>query len=242
MTKALFLLRRREDYSQDPSYSSSYQIATGMWNSANFVVDALNANQLQSSSAEVMIVEDANAIDAIVTQQNPALVVIEGLWATPAKLAELKSLYRHRNRTWLVRIHSDIPFLATEGIAMEWIGKFLELGIVVAPNDPRAHDQLREYGFALGYSVDDLKTLLPLLTNCYPTNFNSISGLDTSEKDAVDIACFGAYRPLKNHLQQAIIAVRFANKIGKNFASMSIIDRTKVATHHLKTLWVFLMN
>lgn len=41
MAKALFLLKRREDYSQNASYSSSNQIATGMWNSSKFVVDAL---------------------------------------------------------------------------------------------------------------------------------------------------------------------------------------------------------
>lgn len=215
MPKALFLLKRREDYSQDPTYSGSYQIATGMWNSANFVVQALNANGLLSSSAGVEIITDANVVDAVVTEQNPSLVIFEGLWVTPDKIAELKSLYRHRNRTWMVRIHSDIPFLATEGVAMEWIGKFLELGVVVAPNDPRAHNQLREYGLALGYSQDDLKLLMPLLTNCYPTNFNPVQGLDTSAKDTIDVACFGAYRPLKNHLQQAIVAVRFASAIGK---------------------------
>lgn len=50
MPKALFILKRREDYSQDPSYSGSPQIATGMWNSAKFVVDALNEKNIPAKS------------------------------------------------------------------------------------------------------------------------------------------------------------------------------------------------
>lgn len=62
MAKALFLLKRREDYSQDASYSSSNQIATGMWNSSKFVVDAL---QEVGIDAVVEVVVDANSIDAV---------------------------------------------------------------------------------------------------------------------------------------------------------------------------------
>lgn len=210
MPTALFLLKRREDYSQDPSYSGSYQIATGMWNSAKFVVDVLNDNQVD---AGIGILEDANSIDAAVVAANPKVVFVEGLWVTPAKFAELMALPRHSGRTWVVRIHSEIPFLATEGVAMEWIGDYLKQGVCVAPNAPRAHDQLAAFADLIG--VD--RHALPFLPNCFPVDFRPFPSaeLDTTHKDTLDIACFGAYRPMKNHLQQAMMAMRFAKKHGK---------------------------
>lgn len=210
MTTALFLLKRREDYSQDPSYSGSYQIATGMWNSAKFVVDDLNDNDIP---AEVQIVIDGNSIDSAVVNSDAKYVFIEGLWVTPAKMLELKNLARHASRTWIVRIHSEVPFLATEGIAMSWIAEYLALGITVAPNSERSCDLLKAYCIALGYDSN----LIVYLPNCYPVNFQPLlsAELDTSTKNVIDVACFGAYRPMKNHLQQALLAMRYAQTIGK---------------------------
>lgn len=209
MTTALFVLKRREDYSTDSTYSGSYQIATGMWNSAKFVVDVLNENDIP---AVLDMTIDGNTIDALVMKHDPKVVFIEGLWVTPAKLAELKRLQRHAGRTWVVRVHSEIPFLASEGIAVEWIMQYLKLGVIVAPNSPRALDQLRE--LARACSVPDNFEYLP---NCYPTDFRLYRPVElfTQNKDTIDIAIFGAYRQLKNHLQQAIVAVRYAKQIDK---------------------------
>lgn len=215
MSRSLFILKRREDYSEDPSYSSSYQIATGMWNSAQFVVTTLTeAGQV----AEVAMVPDANSIDAVVTSFNPDFVFIEGLWVTPAKFAELLAIPRHRARRWVVRIHSEIPFLATEGIAMGWTAAYLDLGVSVAPNAPRAHQQLSWYAVNNGFSEEVAEALVPYLPNPYPDIVTSAEppiNLDTSSKPALNIACFGAFRPLKNHLQQFFIAARFAEEQGK---------------------------
>ena len=210
MPKALFILKRREDYSQDPSYSGSPQIATGMWNSAKFVVDALNEKNIP---ADIELVIDANSIDAVCMAHNPDVVFIEGLWVTPAKMTELRGLARHAHRTFVVRVHSEIPFLATEGIAMDWIGQYLKTGVTVAPNAPRSHDHLKAFAEVIGADT----SLLPYLPNCFPTDFRAFhpSELDTEEKQTLDVGCFGAYRPLKNHLQQALIAMRFANSLGK---------------------------
>lgn len=208
MSKSLFLLKRREDYSADPSYSGSYQIATGMWNSAQFVVDVLTAN---GREAELAMVVDANSIDGAVTGYNPTHVFIEGLWVTPAKFQELMALPRHAGRTWVVRIHSEIPFIATEGVAMDWIGEYLRLGVVVAPNAPRAHQQFDWQAMnQIGGAIQPLK----FLPNCYPVE-DFMPLVPYVDKPVIDIACFGAFRPLKNHLQQAFIALRFAEKIGK---------------------------
>ncbi len=208
MSRYLFILKRREDYSTDPSYSYSYQAATGMWNSAKFVVNALVE---AGREAEVVMVEDANQIDAEVVAYNPTHIFIEGLWVTPAKFTELKALTRHAGRQWFIRIHSEIPFLATEGIAMGWIEQYLQQGVYVAPNAPRAHQQISWYAASAGL---DQELLVPYLPNIYPTTFDAIEGLDTSTKTVLDVGCFGAFRPLKNHLQQVFVAARFAESLG----------------------------
>lgn len=211
---ALFILKRREDYTLDPSYSGSYQIATGMWNSALFVSDALNANGIQSN---VEIAVDNNQIDALVVANNPSHVFIEGLWVVPSKFTELMALGRHAGRTWVVRVHSEMPFLAQEGIAFEWIRQYLELGMVVAANSPRMHQQLVQWAKNIGYTDEQVAVQLPMLTNCYPTDFRAIfpGELDTSTKTTLDIACFGSIRVLKNHMQQADVAMQYAASVGK---------------------------
>jgi hypothetical protein len=211
---ALFILKRREDYNSDPSYSYSYQIATGMWNSALFVADMLNENGIP---ANVEMVVDANAIDAVVVQNNPSQVFIEGLWVPPAKFTELMALSHHAGRQWHVRIHSEMPFLATEGVAFEWITAYLTQGVVVAANSPRIHLQLKQWAASAGFSESQIVAQLPLLQNYYPTDYRTIfpGELDFSQKPELDIGCFGALRVLKNTLQQAQIAVEFARSIGK---------------------------
>lgn len=211
---ALFILKRREDYNTDEAYSYSYQIATGMWNSALFVSDVLNENGIQSN---VELAIDANGIDALVTLNNPSQVFIEGLWVPPAKFTELMALPRHAGRQWHVRIHSELPFLATEGVAIEWITQYLAQGVVVAANSPRIHLQLQQWAASVGYTEQQVIELLLCLQNCYPTDYRAIfpGELDFSQKTTIDIACFGAIRVLKNTLQQAQIAVEYARSIGK---------------------------
>lgn len=211
MASSLFILKRREDYNQDPSYGNSHQIATGMWNSASFVKDMLAAN---SRPSDVEMVIDANGIDSVVTALDPDFVFIEGLWVTPAKFAELLAIPRHQTRTWVVRIHSEIPFLATEGVAMDWIEQYLQMGIKVAPNAARAHQQISWYARKAGLSDAQVAALVPYLPNSYPTDFQPLQGLDTSDKVVLDVGCFGAFRPLKNHLQQAMLASHFAQELG----------------------------
>ena len=220
MSKALFLLKLREDYNDDPSYSTPscspvsgqysapYHLATGMYNSAKFVVDVLKAN---GREAGIGILVDANSIDAACMAYNPNFVIIEGLWVTPAKLAELMSLVRHAERTWVVRIHSEIPFLASEGVAMGWIGEYMKLGVIVAPNGVRATEQIKYEG-ARSVPPNNQAIYLP---NCYPVeDFMPVASVSTTT--AINIGCFGAFRPLKNQLQQAFAALKFAEWLGRS--------------------------
>jgi hypothetical protein len=217
MSKSLFLLKIREDYSTDPSYSGSYQIATGMYNSAKFMADMLTAN---GRPAEVALLPDANVIDAAVVGYQATHVIIEGLWVTPAKMAELMALPRHAGRQWIIRIHSEIPFLATEGVAMDWISQYLALGVVVAPNSPRAHQQISWMAENLSPAVD--VTQVQLLPNYYPMPFEPLHSLEVGP--VLKVGLFGAFRPLKNHLNQAFAAARFAERLGKTL-ELHVNDR-----------------
>ncbi len=212
MSRSLFLLKLREDYSTNPVYSTSPQIATGMWNSAKFVVDELIA---AGEEADIGVLVDGNSIDVAAVAYNPTHVFIEGLWVTPAKMRELMALTRHQNRKWIVRIHSDIPFLATEGIAMEWIAEYLKDGVIVAPNDAHAYDQLKwQFEHLAIAPASTLAEQLIYLPNCYPVqDFMPIKTV--VEGPELHIACFGAFRPLKNHLNQAFAALKFAEQQNK---------------------------
>jgi len=84
-------------------------------NSAYFVSEYLKSIGIES---EVVTVVDGNDVDKVVTQYDPTHIFIQALFITPAKMYELMNLSRHANRNWIVRIHSKVPFLANEGIAM----------------------------------------------------------------------------------------------------------------------------
>lgn len=55
------------------------------------------------------------------------------------------------------------------------------------------------------------------LPNVYVENFyNHMDRGPIVSKRSIDIGCFGAIRPLKNHLNQAVAAIVFANNLGRS--------------------------
>jgi hypothetical protein len=176
--------------------------SSGLKVSAGFVVNMLRANGVP---AKLVVVTDNNDIDREVTAYRPTHVIIEALWVIPSKLPVLRRL--HPAVEWIVRIHSEIPFLAHEGPAMEWILEYLEMGIEVAHNSKRALTALRQ----LVPPVAERR--LSYLPNYYPTGLRPRNPSRPSDS-AVDIGCFGAVRPMKNQLIQAIAAILFARSRG----------------------------
>ena len=163
-------------------------------------------------TSNLVVVTDNNDIDREVTKYKPTHVIIEALWVVPTKFAVLQDL--HPTVKWIVRLHSELPFIANEGIALDWVGEYLKYrNVSVAVNSPRMLDEIGMFE-SLSNSrnvVDDSK--VSFLPNYYPTEMKS-KQLNIKEDKVINISCFGAVRPLKNHLNQAFAAIKFAEKYG----------------------------
>lgn len=196
MKKILFIIKERV-------HDSVYGVTSGLYNSAQFVVDFLQSNGVESKLVSVL---DGNSVDREVTKYNPDIVVLEALWVTPHKLQELINIKRHSKRRWVIRIHSKAPFLANEGVATAWIRDYTRINssrIFLAPNTEELTNQFKAV-FPKGRFIT--------LPNLY--QFESWKPKNKWKSDIIDIGCFGAIRPMKNQYQQAMAAIHFANKNG----------------------------
>lgn len=194
--KVLFILKKRQ--SSHNGYSS---VSSGLLNSARFVSDMLNKNGIESNLVEV---QDNNCIDKEVTEHRPTHVIIEALWVVPSKFEVLTKL--HPNVQWIIRLHSDISFLANEGIAIEWIYEYLKYNNVkISAND-------WETNFNFELLTDKEFVYLP---NYYPVGFFNFNKPKSITKKILNVGCFGAVRPLKNQLIQAVAAIDYADTYGK---------------------------
>ena len=208
MSRVLFILKRREDY--HAIMHQAIGLSTGLYNSAKFVHEMLRDQGIEST-LEVAI--DNNCIDRLVTKHRPTHVIIEALWVVPTKFAELQKL--HPSITWIVRLHSEMPFMAGEGTAMDWIGDYSGFkNVVIGINAPRMCREIRSYlQTRNNWSKEELHKNVVYLPNFYPETYKT-KKFDR-DKDHIDIACFGAIRPLKNQLLQAFAALEFAKRINK---------------------------
>jgi hypothetical protein len=191
MKKVLFLCKKRL------SYGNTY----GLMNSAKFVSSFLESNNVLSKTVEVV---DANSVDKEVTDYDPSHVIIEAIWIVPAKMREIMSLRRHWRRTWIIRLHSRASFIANEGIAFPWLAEYKNIpGLTIAPN-------VKEFSEDLAKTFKLKTKYLPNIY--YPPKYD-YSECPVIEKlpGEIHIGCFGSLRPMKNHLTQAIAAVKFAN-------------------------------
>jgi hypothetical protein len=199
--KILFILKKKKLY-DDPGYAKT--IHSGLFNSAQFVNDMLKHEGVDSHCVQV---NDNNDIDRVVTKYRPKIVIIEALWVVPEKFEILHKLHPHVK--WIIRLHSEIPFIANEGIAMEWIYKYSEIAerdnVWLAPNTEKMFNDLNQIGIKR----------LRLLPNYYPVLKNKVKRPE-HKKSHIDIGCFGAIRPMKNQLLQAVAAIEFGNEIGKS--------------------------
>lgn len=152
-------------------------------------------------NVKLVSVVDNNDIDREVHQFKPDIVIIEAFWVVPEKFDVLQKL--HPKVKWIIRGHSDLPFFANEGVAVEWTkGYVTRKNVFVAFNSTRITSDFQKL-------FGDKIVFLP---NFYPLRpFRNRRPND----GVLRIGCFGALRPMKNQLLQAVAAVRFADKIGE---------------------------
>ena len=192
--KILFVLKAR-----NIAYGKSF----GLVNSCNFVANALNNNGVEAKIVEVI---DGNGIDKEVYNFRPDIVIIEAYFATPEKIEELISLPRYKDIFWTIRSHSEIPFFANESICIEWTKKYWEL--------TKEHDNLSISSNTMDFVEqikDSLNIKIDYLPNIYCPNKNIKYDLSFKDDNTLHVGLFGALRPLKNHLIQALAAISFAN-------------------------------
>lgn len=207
-TKILFILKRRDDY--HPEKHNPKGLSTGLYNSAHFMEQMLIELGIH---AEMEIAIDNNCIDRLVTKHRPTHVIIEALWVVPAKFAVLTKL--HPKVKWIIRLHSEMPFMAGEGMAMNWLGDYATYPqIVIGVNAPRMHNEVSMYlRMIMGWTKEETTQRVVYLPNYYPQHYKTKEF--NYNKHHVDIGIFGAVRPLKNHLSQVFAALKFANNICK---------------------------
>ncbi len=207
--KVLFLLKKGKSY----GYSNHPDPSTGLFNSASILADQLRSKLGFNTTLKVVV--DGNSIDRELSIIKPDVCIIEAIWVTPDKMDELTKL--HPNVKFVVRVHSELPFLANEGSALSFIGGY---NVDVAFNSIDTYRDLRciydNVAFLPNVYEDvsiTIEELLKYIANRLQFAVDSKGWTKLSWK-TLHIGCFGAIRPMKNQLIQAVAAINYANKAG----------------------------
>lgn len=211
--KVLFILKYREVDDKDCGVYSHSGLSSGLFNSARMVKDMLNDEPNDHYEAKMVQVIDNNSIDKEVTLFQPDIVIIEAFWVVPEKFHILRKL--HPNVKWIIRNHSNVPFLAQEGSAMRWIGHCIKQdNVYVATNTKQSLHDLRE---AMCETVGPFFAERKVIY--FPNYYRDETPEDLEwephwqESHEIHVGCFGAIRPLKNHLVQAVAAIKAARRL-----------------------------
>lgn len=192
-------------------------LSSGLYNSASFVCNMLKSEGIET---KIVHVADNNQIHREIMEfskpngkwEPVTDVIIEAFWSVPEKFDELKRVCP--NVRFIIRNHSETPFLALEGVGFDWTLRYLEReNVLVSCNAPRMLDDTRSLLHARNphWSREEVEAKTPYLPNYYPLHDASWAPL-VDDKPWIDVGCFGAIRPLKNHVTQAIAAIQLAEK------------------------------
>lgn len=195
--KILFILKERFYSSSTKSY--------GLINSSNYVHEFLDS---LGYNTKVVTVVDGNSIDKEVYDYKPNIVIIEALWVSADKFKELLAIPRYKHIHWVVRIHSDIGFLACESQALKTVNDYITLNdckLIVSTNNKEFNTMLSKvlnYNFLYLPNIIRLKKLISYKREHLARHETSLH-----------IGCFGSLRLLKNQCFQALCAIGVADKI-----------------------------
>lgn len=223
--RLLFILKHRQagPYGAWNYRPDGYQLSSGLIVSATQLVASLNAAGVEAKVVEVV---DNNSIDREVTAYRPTHAIIEAFWVVPSKFDVLQ--LRHPTVKWVVRNHSKTEFLAGEGNAIGWALDYLRRGVILACNSPEATTDFTRLCQSIGLPTDRVWYLpnsyfMPAFKQPHPlttwwrkvlrkANLGRV--LDLKKNGILQVGCFGAIRPLKNHLNQAVAAIVAADALG----------------------------
>ena len=243
VTKILFILKHREIPTGNGGGYSHSGFSSGLFNSASMIKEMLDLHGIGNKTIDARVVQviDNNGIDKEVNLFRPDIVIIEAFWVVPEKFEVLTRLYPKIK--WIIRGHSNIPFLASEGNAVSWASKYINYhNVFLATNTPSSLADLKDIilerysdhqdkrlekkilyfpNFYVAYDITEEETsdvFNPGLVErvLHFLNFHVPKIHSHSRDNTVHIGCFGAVRLLKNHLIQAVAALRYAKKHGKH--------------------------
>lgn len=197
--KILFICKKRIE---------NYGVSYGLMNSAKFVCNALIRRGIECKLVDVI---DNNHIDKEVHSYKPTHVIIEAYWVVPSKFDVLCKL--HPNTKWIVRGHSKIPFFANEGISMKWTREYVEKSNLY--NNFFLSFNEKETVNSIFYAFDYMPLYFPNIYKPELIEEGEKHRKNKKESDFIDVGCFGAIRPMKNHLQQAFAAIKFSERNDK---------------------------
>lgn len=221
--KILFVIKERNVYG---TKTACY----GLVNSCEFVSTELKEHGIESNVVQVV---DANGIDRVITRFRPSMCFIEAIWVTPEKIKELAKI--HKNVRFVVRVHSMVPFFVSEGMVFDWLNEYMELRkhgvkISISCNNKRLLKDLSTIYSDVSYTpniyklkpehchiaeevIEDIKEIIGDVKELV----HDINHLFHIEKHdhILNVGGFGALRLMKNHCQEAIWTIQFANKHNK---------------------------
>lgn len=206
--RILFICKKNTIY----GVSTYCRRSSGLYNSTSFIVKGLCERGIP---AKIIEVNDNNDIDREVTQYRPNVVVIEALWVVPEKFEVLRRL--HPKVKWFIHMHSGIPFLAQEGMACGWLIDSAKRGVDIIANSRDSFD---------AFSKIIPPEQLDFLPNVYLKK--QLPAKRHPHSPVINVGCFGAVRPLKNHLSQAFAAIQFARDLGKQLRFHVNATRTEM--------------
>lgn len=219
--RVLFIVKKNETY----GFKTYTKKSSGLWNSTRFIVEGLKARGVHAVLEEAI---DGNCVDRLIHKHKPSVLIVEALWVTPDKFRELRKL--HKNVRMFVHMHSGVPFLAQEGISMEWLREYPthRCGVEIIANSLESYEAIK-----LIYDGPGADKFVHYLPNVYlgkPLR----AVLPANDKHwharhlVMRIACLGAIRPMKNHLTAALASLEFARQKGMYLEFAINATRTEV--------------
>lgn len=172
-------------------------------------------------TTDLIFITSVDQIKTEVTAFRPNVVFIEAYWVSPEDFSDLTT--RFPNVRWVVRNHSATPFLSLEDTVVDWSLRYMDYPkVTLACNEVRTTKEFANLIAIRKPNWDDsiLRTRVITLPNYYPAILRQRTRAEQIAKELhrrqrlFDVACFGAVRPLKNQLMQAVAAISYAEEHG----------------------------